>query len=199
VDDHDRVLASCARFPSVTNFLAAMVGLDKLLPRVFPPHLMSDWSHTATADVAQVIGAFFLVRTSLFRSLAGFDERFFLYFEEVDFSLRANRAGWTSRYLIGARAFHRGEGTTYQIRSERLFYSLRSRLLYCFKHFPAVWAVAVLGATLFLEPLARCTVSLGRRGWRGLLETVRGYRSLWRALPAIVQAIKADPTSSTRR
>ena len=197
VDHQERVVPSCARFPSAMNFLAATVGLDRLLPRVFPPHLMTDWRHEITADVEQVIGAFFLVRTPLFRKLEGFDERFFLYYEEVDFSLRARHAGWTSRYLVAARAFHRGEGTTDRIRAQRLFYSLRSRLLYCFKHFRALPALAVMGTTLVVEPLTRCALSLRRRGWRGLRETLTAYRALWRGLPGIARAIRADPKGGT--
>jgi len=94
--------------------------------------------------VDQVIGAFFLVRRALFETLGGFDERFFMYFEEVDFSKRAQMRGAASVYLGAARAFHSGGYSSRQVKASRLFYSLRSRFLYGFKHFRPAEAVAVL-------------------------------------------------------
>ncbi len=63
-----------------------MLGLDRVLPSVFPPHFMLEWDHGDSREVDQVMGAFFLVRRALFETLGGFDERFFVYFEEADLS-----------------------------------------------------------------------------------------------------------------
>jgi GT2 family glycosyltransferase len=84
--------------------------------------------------VDQLIGAFFVVRRSLFESLGGFDERFFVYYEEVDFSWRARQAGYSSVYLPGVHALHHGEASSGQVKGRRLFYLLRSRALYARKH-----------------------------------------------------------------
>lgn len=45
-------------------------------------------------NAAWVSGPFLFVRTEAFRSLSGFDERFFLYYEEIDLCRRARDAGW---------------------------------------------------------------------------------------------------------
>jgi GT2 family glycosyltransferase len=144
---------------------------------------MAEWDHAQTRQVDQVIGAFFLVRRGLFESLHGFDERFFVYFEEVDFAYRARQAGWLSVYLADAQAFHAGGGTSNQVKARRLFYSLRSRLLYAFKHFSWTGAVGVLLATLLLEPVSRTALALFRHSWAGLKETWAAYGMLWRWLP----------------
>lgn len=181
LDEAGHVARSCARFPSATGFVAHAIGLDRLFPRL--GHFMAEWPHDSTRQVDHVIGAFFLVRRALFDSLGGFDERFFVYLEDLDFSYRAGQAGWHSVYLADVQAFHAGGGTSNQIKARRLFYSLRSRLLYAFKHFSWIGAIAVMLATLFVEPLSRSALALIRRSWTGLRETWSAYGMLWRWLP----------------
>lgn len=164
VDETGRVARSCSRLPTLGRLLAQAVGLDRLAPslRCF----MTEWDHADTREVEQVIGAFYLVRRSLFEQLDGFDERFFVYFEEVDFALRARRAGWPSLYFAGARAFHAGGGTTAQAKARRLFYHQRSRWQYARKHLTAPGAAAVLALTLAGEPVARTVGAMVRLDWR---------------------------------
>lgn len=180
-DDAGHLSRSCARFPSVPGLVAHAVGLDRFFPQL--GHFMAEWDHDQTRDVDHVIGAFFLVRRKLFEALAGFDEQFFVYLEDLDFSYRAYRSGWRSVYLADAQAFHAGGGTSNQIKARRLFYSLRSRLLYAFKHLPWMGAAAVLLTTLLIEPVSRSAQALLRRSWSGLKETWGAYSMLWRWLP----------------
>lgn len=180
-DESGNVSRSCSRFPSVIVFLAQAIGLDRIFPRL--GHFMGEWTHESTRFVDQVIGAFFVVRQNVFEQLCGFDERFFVYFEELDFSFRSHQAGWNTVYLAEAQAFHAGGGTSNQVKARRLFYSLRSRLLYSFKHFSFIGAMAVLLVTLLLEPLSRSALALARRSFTTFQETWSGYGMLWRWLP----------------
>ena len=181
LDETNQVARSCARFPSPMGFAAHAVGLIRLFPQL--GHFMAEWPHDQTREVDHVIGAFFFVRQSVFEQLGGFDERFFVYFEDVDFSYRARQAGWRSVYLAQAQAFHAGGGTSNQIKARRLFYSLRSRLLYAFKHFSVPSALLVLLTTLLVEPFTRTAFGLLRRSWPAVKETWSGYAMLWRWLP----------------
>ena len=121
LDSHGRVSRTCARFPAVLLFSAQALGLNKLFLLRSWGSQMKEWDHDYDRDVDQVIGAFFLVRSVLFEELKGFDERFFVYFEEVDVCYRARQAGWRSVYLATARAFHTGGGTSQQVKAARLF------------------------------------------------------------------------------
>jgi GT2 family glycosyltransferase len=125
VDEEGRPSTAAARFPTLPMLVGEATGLSRL--GVLPRHLLTAAECRHTRDVDQVIGAFFLIRRSLFESLGGFDERFFVYFEEVDLSYRARLAGWRSVYFAGAEAFHHGGLSSGQVRAKRLFYSLRSR------------------------------------------------------------------------
>lgn len=186
VDEKGRVVRTCARFPSLSRFAAQAIGLNKIPGLRGMCALMAEWDHLSDKSVDQVIGAFFFARRTVFEALNGFDERFFVYFEEVDFSLRAKRAGWKTVYLTGAYAFHEGGGTSRQVKATRLFYSLRSRLLYGFEYFPSWQAWVLLGLTLFVEPLSRSVFSLLRGGMRDVRNTWRGYNMLYRDLPNIL-------------
>lgn len=181
LDEFGRVSKSCARFPHPISFIAHAVGVDRFFPKL--GHFMADWDHEKTREVDHVIGAFFLIRRDLFESIGGFDERFFVYLEDLDLSRRVRQAGWTSVYLTGARAFHAGGGTSNQVKARRLFYSLRSRLVYAFKHFSKVNALGVLLATILVEPVSRLAFALLRRSWSGFKETWIAYGMLLRWLP----------------
>lgn len=181
VDETGHISRSCARFPTPTGFVVHAIGLDRFFPRL--GHFMAEWPHDTTQDVDHVIGAFYLVRRELFEAIGGFDEQFFVYLEDLDFSYRAHKAGWRSVYLADVQAFHAGGGTSNQVKAKRLFYSLRSRLLYAFKHFHLLGAMLVLLTTLLIEPITRSALAVARRSWSSLTETWEGYGMLWRWLP----------------
>jgi len=185
LDEQGQISRSCARFPSLVGFVARAVGLDRFFPRL--GHFMAEWNHGHTREVDQVIGAFFLVRCRLFKALHGFDERFFVYLEEVDFSYRARQAGWRSVYLADAQAFHAGGGTSRQVKAHRLFYSLRSRLKYGFKHFSPWQAWFLVLVTTTIEPVSRTFLSVIKGGFSGVRDTWQAYGMLWRDMGSILE------------
>lgn len=149
--------------------------------------LRTPFDHLQSRRVGHVIGAFYLIRTELFERLGGFDERFFVYLEDLDLSVRVAEAGYEVHYLAEAVAFHKGGGTSEQVKAHRLYYSLQSRILYAFKHFSALPAWFVLCATLTVEPVARLVRALARGSASELSHTARGFWMLVRALPAILR------------
>ena len=186
VDDSGEISRSCARFPTLGLFFSKALGLDRMFPRYFPGNFILEWDHRKSKEVDHVMGAFFLVRRSLFESLNGFDERFFVYFEDLDFSFRAYQAGWKDFYLAEARVYHKGGGASAQVKSTRLFYSLRSRILYGYKHFGPGGATGLALGTLLLEPLTRLVWATARRSGSEAIETARGYLMLWKSAPILL-------------
>jgi GT2 family glycosyltransferase len=185
VDADGRVSRSCARFPTAGMMAARAVGLDRFLPSCFPSYLMSDWPHRESRQVDHVCGAFFLIRRSLFDALGGFDERYFVYLEDLDLSLKAHRAGWSSYYLAEARMFHKGGGTSNRIKGKRLFYSLRSRIQYGCKWFCRAGSAWVVLTTLLIEPLARFARAFSRLSYEEIKETAEAFGLLWRDASAL--------------
>ncbi len=194
LNDDGNVARHCSRLPTAGVLVSQSLGLDQLLPQWFSGHIMTEWDHCATRTVDHVIGAFFLMRRTVFEQLGGFDERFFVYLEDLDFSLRAHQAGWTTVYLADAQAFHRGGGTSEQAKARRLFYSLRSRILYASKHFSRRGAGMVMAVTLLVEPWTRLVWSAMRLAPREAWETIGGYLLLWADMPRILTSIRQRNT-----
>lgn len=186
LDEAGDVARTCARFPTPGRAIGMMAGLERIAPGLVPGHFMDDWDHGDTRAVDQVMGAFFLTRRPLFEQLGGFDERFFVYLEEVDYSFRAKQAGWATHFVADAQVFHRGCGTTQEIRDVRLFYILRSRALYFFKHASPLQAGTYFGAMLTVECAARLAQALAHRSAAAMRETLSGYQMLWRDVPRIL-------------
>lgn len=177
VDESGNTSTCAARFPSLRVLTGAILGLSRLFPRTFPPHLMTREEMDLSQAVDQVIGAFFLIRRHVFDRCGGFDERFFVYYEEVDLSLRAKHLGYTSYFLSDPSAFHKGGGCSEQVKAARLFYSLRSRLLYAQKHYSVAENISLAFLMLIEFPL-RVVQSVARLSWIDLTNTLTAYRQL---------------------
>lgn len=183
VDENGVVQRHCRKFPGSVNYLAQALGIDRIPGFRFLDRHLSDWDHQSTATVDHVIGAFYFVRRSLFERLDGFDSRFFMYFEDQDFSLRTKKMGYSSVYLSSAKAFHACGGSSHQVKAHRLFYSLSSRLLYSQKHFSTLGMTIVYISTFLIEPWTRIILSLKRQKYDDLRAVIKGYVMLLRSLP----------------
>ncbi len=69
------------------------------------------WSRKKKS-VGWLSAACLLVRKTALESVAGFDERFFIYFEDIDLCYRLRKAGWQLFYLPQAHVLHEGGATT---------------------------------------------------------------------------------------
>lgn len=99
---------SCRKFPTPLTLAIRALRIEHLLhdPRVIRDYLMSDWDHRTAANVDWVTGAVAIVRRSAIEQVGLMDERFFLYWEDLDWCIRMWRAGWRVCYVPRARAVH---------------------------------------------------------------------------------------------
>jgi GT2 family glycosyltransferase len=153
LEDLDKTSQQSAfRFPNVMGELDFGLRLgvaSKLLSRwaVVPeiadcPH-QTDW----------VAGASMIIRREVFESIGLLDENYFMYFEEVDFCLRAHRAGWSCWYVPESHVVHfvgQSSGVTDSKRPPKRLptYWFDSRRRYFLKNHG--WLYAVLADTAWL-------------------------------------------------
>jgi len=142
------------RFPTVFSEFesGAHTGpISRLLKR----YIVALPEPTGAQQVDWIAGASLMVRREVFEQTGGFDERFFLYFEETDLCLRARRAGWTATYVPESQVMHIGSVSTGMKTWKRMpSFWFDSRLRYFVKNHGLAYAVAATvayaaGAMLF--------------------------------------------------
>ena len=84
----------------------APIGALKDRSRTLRDHLMADWDHAETRPVDWVLGAAMYVRRRAMRDVGLMDERYFLYFEDVDWCQRMWRHGYEVIYCADAAMDH---------------------------------------------------------------------------------------------
>ena len=100
---------SCRRFYTLRTLLLRRTFLGKIFRKsdVVDRHLMRDFDHRSLCPVDWVLGGCLLVRRGALDRVGPMDERFFLYFEDVDWCYRMWQAGCDVLYTPDARFIHR--------------------------------------------------------------------------------------------
>lgn len=109
-----------------------------------------DGRYAAAPDVAYPSGAAALLRHEAIAAVGGMDERYRLYYEDADWGLRAQAAGWRTVYVPGAHVRHVGWAGTRSDPAKRRYYNVRNRLLFAREHAPLTGRLWAWGATAWL-------------------------------------------------
>lgn len=110
VGDDGRLDPNCRRgFPTVWSVFCHVTGLERRLGGRRSRRYTQGWlGEDEAGDVEAVSGAVMFCRADALAAVGGFDERFFMYGEDIDLCLRVARAGWRVRYWPGATITHLG-------------------------------------------------------------------------------------------
>lgn len=126
-------------FPTRRVLALETLGINRLWPSngANRRYRMGDFDYSRSQECEQPAGAFLMFRRSLFDELGGFDEDFYpVWFEDVDFCLRAAKAGYRNWYEPGAAAIHEGGHSVTRVTlPERQKYWYGSLLRFAKKHF----------------------------------------------------------------
>lgn len=128
-------------------------------------------------------GAGAMYDAETFRSLAGFDERFFCYCEDVDLGFRLQQLGHDCRFVSDAVIHHAGSGISGRTSPFSIYYGTRNRLWTYVKNMPAAAFWPTLPGHIFLSLYLLVRSSFTPRfkpmlnGYRDGLQLVREMRS----------------------
>jgi N-acetylglucosaminyl-diphospho-decaprenol L-rhamnosyltransferase len=102
---------SCRTFPTVWKLFLYLSYLDHLIPSGYRLNMKQ---HQTASEVEQPMGAAMMVRKLSLDQVGLFDERFFLYMEDVDLCERLVQGGWKIWYLPEAKMKHQAGGSANQ-------------------------------------------------------------------------------------
>jgi GT2 family glycosyltransferase len=134
------------RFPSPLGELEGGACIGPL-SRLLSQHKVALHLGDAAQEVDWLSGASMMFRAEVLETIGGFDEAYFLYFEETDLCRRTKAAGWQIWYVPESRVMHvRGQSTGVTVRTERPKalprYWYESRRRYFAKNHGYVYAAA---------------------------------------------------------
>lgn len=115
-------------------------------------------------------GAAALYRKSMFDEIGFIDDSFFLLFEDVDLSFRAQLMGWKCRYVPSARVLHKFRATIGRGNAQEIYYSARNSELVWLKNMPFGLMVRYLHHKIAQEFLDLAKFGLVRRHPLALLK-----------------------------
>ena len=173
LDKDGQATTSHASFPTNWNLFYSSLGLDKNLPSYFKPVLQKSLSNEITV-VDQIMGSFYLIKVDVFKRVGSFDERFFVYYEEVDLSYRLRMLGYNNVYFPKVFATHLGGHSSEQFRVNRLYYSLKSRWKYWYKHMKTIDLI-IYFFIFFIEFFSRIFHVIVKCNFRKTLEILCSY------------------------
>ncbi|MFC5078834.1 Rhamnosyltransferase WbbL [Vibrio thalassae] len=114
-------------FPSLLNPLKSLLKIKRSdfydKSQVFSPTIV-DWA----------AGSFLLFRNDLYKNLNGFDEKYFMYFEDVDICRRAKELNINVVYYPQFKAVHFAQHSNKSLFSKEQFYYIRSTYRYFFSN-----------------------------------------------------------------
>ncbi len=99
---------SVRNFPTFSSQAAMLLKLHHLYPPIIKKYLAENMNYDNHASVDQIMGAFFAIPRGVLAQVGLLDERFFLWFEEVDYCKRVKAAGYEVYYTPMADVTHIG-------------------------------------------------------------------------------------------
>lgn len=99
---------SIRRFPKLSDQLLILFKVPHILKqnKTIDKYMMRDADPLKTQDVDSIMGAFMWIRRDLIDEIGLFDERYFIWFEEVDYCKMAVDAGWKVRHYADMEITH---------------------------------------------------------------------------------------------
>jgi len=130
-----------------------------------------------TVEIAWASGCAMLIPAEVARSLHGFDNRFFLNWEDVDLSLRVRDAGLRVGLVPSARIRHKVSRSLNTVKLHGLYYSVRNNLLLILKHSGPQTLRAT--CSVLTERLRSCVRAFRRRDPTASAQLLMTWRAVW--------------------
>ncbi|MFA4818175.1 MAG: glycosyltransferase family 2 protein [Parcubacteria group bacterium] len=139
INEKGETIKHVRRFPTVRNQLAIIFKLPHLFPKILDSYIVVDFDYGAPVKVDSVRGGFFMIKRETINKVGLLDERYFLWFEEVDFCLRVKESGGEVWYTPAAECIDYVGQSFKQVKRGTTQRYFRDSMLKYFKKWHPVW------------------------------------------------------------
>ena len=145
-------------FPTPLGALGHFSGIGR---RAGAPETLSQYRapRVERGPVDAVNGAFMLMRRRMLEEIGPFDERYWLYMEDLDLCYRAAQAGWVTWYEPSVVVIHLKGGSSGRNRGLRANYAFHHGMCLFYRQHYAAERPRALNATIYAGIAAKLTVS----------------------------------------
>lgn len=170
-------------FPTLWTHACDMFGLDRLLPnsRVFGKGEAAYFDYDATAEVEHVMAAAFLVRTEVVSQVGMLDERFRIYYNDMDWCYRMKQSSWKIYYVPTAQVVHYLGRTVAQVnRDFSHFQELHNNVMLFYQKHYGRWSILAYKLLLCSGFSLRVVIWSVKRILQSSPETDMMFRYSWK-------------------
>ena len=177
--------------PTLPFTLAFNAGLHRLSRGLARRMLVAGaWDPERTRDVPWAVGALLLLRRAAFDAVGAFDERLWMYAEDLDLGWRLHDAGWRTRYVAEAEVLHESGAAARPAFGEQEVVSRfmgptyavvrRRRGLARARATAAVNLLGVFARLAWMIPMARRADARDAEEWEERIHALWGWRAVHR-------------------
>lgn len=160
IDEQGKTVPQVRHFPTIRDQVAIILKLPHIFPALLNSYLQSNFNYSHASQVDSIRGAFFVIRKVSLKKFGLLDERYFLWFEEVDYCQTVTQQGGQVWYTPAAKAVDLVGQSFLQVpRAKKQVYFCNSMIAY-FKKWKSPWQTKVLSVSWLL---AEVIVKIGDR------------------------------------
>lgn len=176
--------SSCWGVPTLWSMTLFALGITTLASknRWLDPESLGSWQRDSVREVGVITGCFLLTPLRIWNELAGLDERYFMYGEDVDFAMRAKAAGYRPVICPDAKLVHEvGQSAETPVHKMLLLYRGKASLVRTHWKGPAQkFGLALLAAgTALRAALANLGAVVRKPATAGRWQTLWQKRNEW--------------------
>jgi len=163
LDSTGQILPQVRRFPTLADQLAIILKLPHFFPKLLSRYIIKDFDYEQASAVDSIRGSFFFIRREALQKVGRLDERFFVWFEEVDYCRRVYQAGaevWYAPVASATDLVGQSFGLLPRPQAQRYF---RASQLSYFQKWHPTWQGLILQVAWLFSSLAMTIFNLIKR------------------------------------
>ena len=150
IKENGETVPHVRRYPKFFDQLAITLKFPHIFPNILNKYLYKNFDYNQEAVVDSIRGSFFMIRKEVIEKLGGLDERYFIWFEEVDYCKQVKNAGWEVMYTPEAKCIDFVGKSFALVKKGKTQEYFRDSMLKYFKKWHPLWQYFVLKLAWFV-------------------------------------------------